>query len=308
MMRCLHPSRRPAGRPLGLARLALSLFLILALAAPAAAGHDAKKEPKKAIVVAAFGTSVPEAAPAIEKMVARVKAAYPGVPVTLCYTAAMIRAKLAKDGKRVPSPAEALAALPDQGVTDVALFSLQTVPGHEYHDLVRTAAAFSHMPKGLSRVEVTAPLLFTAEDFAKAAAALLGAAPKDRKPGEAVIFVGHGTEHPANMAYPALQYSLWRLDKNAFVATVEGTPSFDDAVAELKAKGVKKAWLIPLFAVAGDHARNDMAGKEKDSLASTLAAAGVETKAVLAGTAENAAVADIWIEHLKKTFDGLPGK
>ena len=308
MMRCLHPSRRPSGQPSGLARLALSLLLVLALAAPASAGHDARKEPKKAIVVAAFGTSVPEAAPAIEKMVARVKAAYPGVPVTLCYTAAMIRAKLAKDGQHVPSPAEALAALPDQGVTDVALFSLQTIPGSEYHDLVRTAAAFSHMPKGLSRVEVTAPLLFAQQDFAKAAAALLGAAPKDRKPGEAVIFVGHGTEHPANMAYPALQYSLWRLDKNAFVATVEGTPAFDDVVAELKAKNVKKAWLIPLFAVAGDHARNDMAGKEKDSLASMLAAAGVETKAVLSGAAENAGVADIWIEHLKTTFDALPGK
>lgn len=288
-------------------RIALSLFLALTLAAPAAAGHDAKKETKKAIVVAAFGTTVPEAAPAIDKMVARVKAAYPGVPVTLCYTAAMIRAKLAKQGKRVPSPAEALAALPDQGVTDVALFSLQTVPGSEYHDLVRTAAAFSRMPKGLSRVEVTAPLLFEAEDFAKAAAALVAAAPKERKPGEAVVFVGHGTEHPANMAYPALQYSLWRLDKHAFVATVEGTPSFDDVVAELQAKGVKKAWLIPLFAVAGDHARNDMAGKEKDSLASTLAAAGIEAKAVLAGSAEHDGVAAIWIEHLKKTFDALPG-
>lgn len=304
MVRPLHPSRHPSG----LARIALSLLLVLALAVPAAAGHDAKKEPKKAIVVAAFGTTVPEAAPAIEKMVARVKAAYPGVPVTLCYTAAMIRAKLAQGGKHVPSPAEALAALPDQGVTDVALFSLQTIPGHEYHDLVRLAQAFSGLPKGLSRVEVTAPLLFEQQDFTKAAAALLEAAPKDRKPGEAVVFVGHGTEHPANMAYPALQYSLWRLDKNAFVATVEGTPSFDDVVADLKAKGVKKAWLIPLFAVAGDHARNDMAGKEKDSLASSLAAAGIEAKAVLSGAAEHGGVADIWIEHLKKTFEALPGK
>ena len=42
----------------------------------------------------------------------------------------MIRAKLAKQGQHVPSPAEALAALPDQGVTDVAILSLQTIPGH----------------------------------------------------------------------------------------------------------------------------------------------------------------------------------
>jgi len=289
-------------------RMLVSLSLCLCLVAPALAGHDGKKEPKRAIVVAAFGTTVPEAAPAIEKMVERVKAAYPGVPVTLCYTAAMIRAKLAKDGKRVPSPAEALAALPDQGVTDVALMSLQTIPGNEYHDLLRTAAAFSRMPKGLSQVSVSAPLLFGKDDFPTVAKALLDAAPKERKPGEAVVFVGHGTDHSANMAYPALQYSLWRVDPNAFVTTVEGIPSFDDVVADLKAKGVKKAWLIPLFAVAGDHARNDMAGKEKDSLASALAAAGIEAKAVLSGTADRDAVAAVWLTHLKTTFDALPGK
>ncbi len=288
---------------------AIPCFLLcLLLAAPALAGHEAKKEPKRAIVVAAFGTTVPEAAPAIQKMVERVKAAYPGAPVTLCYTAAMIRHKLAGQGQQIPSPAEALAALPDQGVTDVALFSLQTIPGREYHDLVRLAQAFSGLPKGLSRVDVSAPLLFSREDFPRVAKALLAAAPKERKPADAVVFVGHGTDHPSDMAYPALQYELWRADKSAFVATVEGTPSFEDVVAELKARGIKKAFLMPLFAVAGDHARNDMAGKEDDSLASTLKKAGIETVPVLSGNADREAVAAVWMDHLKATYDALPGK
>lgn len=292
-------------RPLNtLTCLALCLFL----AAPALAGHEAKKEPKRAIVVAAFGTSVPEAAPAIQKMVERVKAAYPGVPVSLCYTAAMIRHKLAKEGKVFPSPAEALAALPDQGVTDVALLSLQTIPGHEYDDLVSLAKAFSGLPKGLSHVEVSAPLLFSREDFPRVAKALLASAPKERKPADALVFVGHGTDHFADMAYPALQYTLWREDKNAFVTTVEGTPGFEDVVAECTARGIKKAYLLPLFAVAGDHARNDMAGKEDDSLASALKKAGIEAVPVLAGNAEREAVAAVWMDHLKATFDSLPGK
>jgi sirohydrochlorin cobaltochelatase len=288
-----------------LTRVFLSLCLAVCLAAPALAGHDAKKEPKRAIVVAAFGTTVPEATPAITKMVERVKAAYPGVPVSLCYTAAMIRAKLAKEGKIVPSPAQALAALPDQGVTDVAILSLQTIPGHEYQDLLRTADAFSGMPKGLSRVAVSAPLLFAQEDFPRVAKALLEAAPRERKPSEAVVFVGHGTDHSANMAYPALQYSLWRLDPNAFVTTVEGTPSFADTVEELKKRDIKKAWLLPLFAVAGDHAHNDMAGKDKDSLASSLAAAGIAATPVFSGNGDREAVASVWLDHLKTTFDDL---
>lgn len=291
-----------------LPQMVLAICLCVCLAAPALAGHDVKKEPKRAIVVAAFGTTVPEAAPAIDKIVERVRAAYPGLPVTLCYTAAMIRHKLAKAGQHVPSPAEALAALPDQGVTDVALMSLQTIPGHEYDDLVRTAAAFSGLPKGLTKVAVSAPLLFFREDFPRVAKALLEAAPTERQPGEAVIFVGHGTDHPANMAYPALQYTLWRLDPNAFVATVEGTPSFDDVVAELGKRNVKKAWLLPLFAVAGDHARNDMAGTEKDSLASRLKAADIEVVPVLSGNGDHEAVAAVWMDHLKTVVQGLSGK
>lgn len=290
-----------------LSRTVLALCLSLCLACPALAGHEGKKEPKRAIVVAAFGTTVPEAAPAIDRMVERVRAAYPGLPVTLCYTAAKIRRKLAEAGKNVPSPAEALAALPDQDVTHVALLSLQTIPGHEYDDLVRTAAAFSGLPKGLDKVEVSAPLLFSRDDFPRTAKALLAAAPKDRTPGEAVVFVGHGTDHPADMAYPALQYALWRFDRNAFVATVEGTPSFEDAVADLKARGVKKAWLLPLFAVAGDHARNDMAGPEKDSLASLLKAAGIEAAPVLSGNADREAVAAVWMDHLKTAMARLAG-
>lgn len=136
----------------------------------------------------------------------------------------------------MPSPAEALAALPDAGVTDVVLVSLQTIPGHEYNDLLRTAAAFSGLAQGPPSGHGERAPAFRPGRLPKAAKALLDSLPKERQPGEAVIFVGHGTDHPANMAYPALQYTLWRQDPNAFVATamVEGTPSFADAVAELQ--------------------------------------------------------------------------
>lgn len=284
----------------------LSLGLTVAMATPAMAAHHATREPKRAIVIAAFGTTVPEATPAITKMVERVRAAYPGVPVSLCYTASMIRAKLAKQDKKIPSLPEVLAALPDQKVTDVAVMSLQTIPGHEYNDLLRTAKAFSGLPKGLHQVVVSAPLLFSPEDFPRVAKALLASAPKNRRPNEGLVFVGHGTDHSANMAYPALQYTLGRLDTNAFVTTVEGTPSFADVVAELQKRGIKKAWLLPMFAVAGDHAHNDMAGKDKDSLASTLAAAGIAATPIFTGNGERDAVAAIWMDHLKTVFDALP--
>lgn len=53
--------------------------------------------------------------------------------------------------------------------------------------------------------------------------------------------------------------------ENVFVATVEGYPSIESALRRMK-KSIKKTKLVPLLLVAGDHAKNDMASDEDDSL------------------------------------------
>ncbi len=67
----------------------------------------------------------------------------------------------------------------------------------------------------------------------------------------------------------------------------------------LLSKGVKKAYLIPFMSVAGDHARNDMAGDEPDSWKSILTKAGITSVPILKGTAEYDDIVDIWVDHLK---------
>ena len=175
---------------------------------------------------------------------------------------------------------------------------LHTIPGVEYHDVLRTAHAFKAMPGGME-VLVGCPLLFRHEDMERAVEAMLDAVPKARKPGEAVVLMGHGTHHPGNTYYPALQYYFWKKDPNVFVGTVEGTPSLEDIKAELKARNIKKAWLLPFMSVAGDHATNDMAGAEPDSWKSVLSKAGIKCTSVLKGTAEYDKIVDIWVDHLR---------
>jgi sirohydrochlorin cobaltochelatase len=51
--------------------------------------------------------------------------------------------------------------------------------------------------------------------------------------------------------------------------------------------------------VAGDHAHNDMAGEESDSLASLIKAAGIEVEAKLKGLGDDDAWADIYVERLR---------
>ena len=56
---------------------------------------------------------------------------------------------------------------------------------------------------------------------------------------------------------------------------------------------------MPFMSVAGDHARNDMAGGEEDSWQSILAGAGITSVPILKGTAEYDEIVDIWLDHLR---------
>jgi sirohydrochlorin cobaltochelatase len=273
------------------------LSLLLTQGALAAEGKKAPA-PKHGILLVAFGTSVPEAVQAIDAIKREAEAAFPGVPVRLAYSSHIIRDKIAGEGIKKSSPAQALADMAAEGFTHVAVQSLQSIPGREYTDVKATAEAFQAMPKGIAHVSVGRPLLYLPQDIDAAAEALLPTLPRHGK-GEAVVLMGHGTEHPANAAYSALQLALWKRDANVFVATVESTPSVDDLIPQLKRLGVRTAYLVPFMSVAGDHAHNDMAGKEQDSWASKLAAAGIAPKPVLVGLGSRPAVSRLWIEHLK---------
>jgi sirohydrochlorin cobaltochelatase len=134
---------------------------------------------------------------------------------------------------------------------------------------------------------------------------MIQAAPDARKPGEALVLLGHGTHHPGNAAYPAMQYYLHNRDKNALIGTVEGSPTLDNVLFELKAMRAKKAYLLPFMAVAGDHAVNDMAGDGPGSWKSVLEKHGFEVECVLQGTAGIDAVADIWVDHLRAAMERL---
>ena len=281
------------------------VILLMFLGAQAFAGHGAERAAKKGILLVAFGTTVPEARAALDNIDTKAKARFPGLEVRWAYSSRIVRQKLAGQGLHFDSPAMALARMMDDGFTHVAVQSLQTIPGEEFHALQRTVEAFSGLPKGMEQVTLGLPLLAEPADVEACAKAVMASLPPDRNKNEAVILMGHGTHHPANIYYPGLQYSLSRLDPLVLVGTVEGAPSLDDVRAVVKAHKVKKAWLQPLMAVSGDHAVNDMAGDGDDSWKSVLAADGVACVPLLRGTAEIPAFVDIWLDHLQAAVERL---
>lgn len=278
-------------------------------AVQAVAPEQVKHKPQEAdarqgIVLAFFGSSNPAVQAHIEAFAQQVRAAYPKAVVTLAYTSQRARAALRQRGVDAPSVAEVLARMPDQGVHEAMVQSMHVMPGYEYQDLQAVAAALSNLPKGLGKVQVGAPLLGNAQVLDAAAQALLQEIP-GRAADEAVLFVGHGTDHSGGLAYPALQYALSERDPLAFV-TVLGdgkfagpeVPSGERTLEQLRKAGVKKVHLVPLLMVAGVHMKDDIMGKEEDSWASRLRAAGFTVAEVRRGLLETPAARELFMRQI----------
>jgi sirohydrochlorin cobaltochelatase len=272
------------------------LFVFVSFAG--AQGHGEKKEKKVGILLVAFGSSEQSAQVSFENIEKRAKAAFSGIPIRWAYTSHIIRHKLAGQGKHLDSPEVALSKMIDEGFTHVAVQSLHTIGGAEYHDLRKVVGGFKSMG-AFQRIVLGYPLLATQEDMARVVKALMKNLPEERKPGDAVLLMGHGTHHPSNAFYAALMYQIQLVDSNVFVGTVEGFPDIDLMKEQLEKKGVKKVFLMPFMSVAGDHAKNDMAGEEDDSWISILTKAGFECVPILKGMAEYDDFADMWVNHIK---------
>jgi sirohydrochlorin cobaltochelatase len=277
----------------------LAIVIAFSLCATVWASDHGQKAPKKVgILLVAFGTSEDSAQVAFENIDKKTKAAYPGIPVFWAYTSHIIRQKLAKQGKQLDSPEVALAKMMDEGFTHVAVQSLHTTAGEEYHDLRRTVSGFEEMG-GFQRILLGYPLLATQEDMQRSVEAILETIPTDRQKGDAVVLMGHGSPHPSNAFYAALMFQLQLKDPNVFVGTVEGYPAVEDIKDMLLKKQITKSYLMPFMSVAGDHAKNDMAGDEEDSWKSILTKAGISCVPILKGTAEYDSFVDIWVSHIQ---------
>ena len=280
-------------------------FLSLFASHGAFAAEENKKPPKKGVLLVAFGTSVPEAKTAYDQVEAAVKKAFPETDVRWAFTSKIIRAKLAKQGKQLDSPETALARMMEEGFTDVAVLSLHVIPGEEFHDLHTNARLFSQMAGGIEHIAVARPLLSSHEDMVQVATALLKKLPPSRKPGDVVLYMGHGSQkHPADAIYAAMNYVFEQLDPNVLVATVDGYPSLEDLLPRIVERKPGKVYLIPFMAVAGDHARNDMAGDSPDSWKSILSGKGLASEPVLSGVAEYPEVVEVWLRHLREVLSG----
>lgn len=260
------------------------------------------------ILLVAFGTTIPTAREAFKRIDEQTRSAFPDTEIRWAYTSKIVRRRLAAQGTILDSPEIALARLMDEGYREVALLSLHVFPGREFHDLHHNVQLFSKMTKGFDRIHLAKPLLSSYEDLERVASVLIQAHPSERKSDEAVLYVGHGNQaHPADMVYTAMGHVLGTLDPRVLVGTIQGKPGVNELLPRLLSLGIARAWLVPFMAVAGEHARNDMAGDHPESWKSILAANGIESQVVMRGLAELPTIVDIWLDHLREALSRAAG-
>lgn len=270
-----------------------------------AMGHGKEAPEKKGILVVAFGTSVPEARSAIDTLVDAAKKAFPGVEVRTAYTSNIIRRKvLAEEGKVIDSPLIALARMQDEGFTNVVVQPTHVIRGEEFDDLAEVTDALSRIGGKYSfkAIAMGDPFLSTFEDYGKMAAILQRTYGNRAEGDGVVVFMGHGSPHPANAAYSQMQLLFDERNLRFALGTVEGFPSLDTVLARLEIMGAKRVTLVPFMIVAGDHARNDMAAPDDpESWRSVLETKGYRVNPVIEGLGSNPEVAALFVEHLRIT-------
>lgn len=312
-------------------RLLPLLLLALLLAAP---GESHAKvnvvSERPAIVLAVFGTSFPEALHGILTIRDEVQAAYPETPVRLAFTSNIIRRiwharrddaayraanlDIPREIFEVKAPLATIADLVDQGYGYILVQPTHIAAGEEFNDLaslvfsLNTISSIKERNRPFQQILLGRPTLGAPgikfpyrRDLERVATIMAVDVEQARQNGGALVYMAHGNRYFSTGVFFELELLMREMypDTPTYITMATGYPSMEDTVERLAADGVKNALLVPFMTVAGDHARNDMAGDDKNSLQSLLQARNIAASAKLEGLGERKEFARIFVDNIR---------
>ncbi|MDU2123896.1 MAG: sirohydrochlorin cobaltochelatase [Clostridium celatum] len=255
---------------------------------------------KKAILVVSFGTIYLDTLEkTIEKAERQIRDKFSEYDIYRAFTSHMIIKKLKEKYEIfVDTPEEMLEKLYEDGYEEVIMQPLHMIPGEEFIYINKIAELFKEKFEVL---KVGRPIFYYQgiEELPQDYSLFIEATKELYEENSAVVLMGHGTAHPANSVYGCLQ-AVFEDEgyENVFVTTVEGYPNFENVIRRLKRKNISEVTIAPLMVVAGDHARNDMASDDEDSLKSMLEAEGIKVDVHLKGLGENEKFNELYINRI----------
>ena len=198
------------------------------------------------------------------------------------------------------SVSEAFEQMKADGTEEIVVQPTYLLNGLENDSMTEQVAEYKAQFK---KVQIAKPLLSGKEDYIKTLEAILSELALEED--EALVLVGHGSNHLSNATYQNLEYTAYTTDhRQVFVGTIEGekeqemTKSHRMTLRKLGVTGYKKVRLMPLLFVAGYHAMKDIAA-DSGSWKSILEDAGYQVKPALIGLGEMESIRKIFVEHLE---------
>ena len=270
------------------------------------------------ILVVSFGTSFNDSRVATIGAVEKaIQAAYPDWAVRRAFTAQIIiNHVLARDGEFINNVDQALALAAEAGVKNLVVQPTHLMHGAEYDELVAALEPYQEQMNivvaepllgevGADATVINDDKMAIGEAAADAAALAAGyeSVAAAKEDGAAIVLMGHGTSHEANVTYDQMQTVMEKLGyDNVFIGTVEGEPEDTECgvvIGKVKDAGYTKVFLRPFMVVAGDHANNDMADPEDpESWLSQFSAAGFDSVVCqINGLGEIPVVQDTYVAH-----------
>ncbi|MBF0376417.1 MAG: sirohydrochlorin cobaltochelatase [Desulfamplus sp.] len=215
----------------------------------------------------------------------------------------------------IQSPTEVLQELYEQGHSWAVVQSLHIINAHELYRLVDEAKTIP------IRTSIGLPLLTSYSDYTSLADSMISKYKSHISEEEAVVFVGHGTDHPSWSSYLAFESIMrnhlnvfyvkhnidYSLNQNPsyqnkiFMGLIEGEPEQPEIIEAVIKSGAKKVYLVPFTLVAGVHFKEDIAGSE-DSWKSAFEDAGLSVEIEQQGIGYQDSVIDIFMEHIQEAF------
>lgn len=285
-------------------KLALSLFFQILLLCKAYGGGfvpsdflaELKPGEKAALLMVHFGTTYNDTRIlTIDALNQKAQEKFPELTFKEAYTSRIIIRRLKARGIQKDTPLEALLRLRTEGFTHILVQSSNIIDGVEMESLRRDIEKVQPFFK---EIRVGTPLLYSVDDCEKVISILtrrLASGDTSHKERQFVL-VGHGTYTHDTAIYSQMDYMLkangWH---NFHVGTIEGYPTFDTVLAQLKNMKSKEVTLLPFMLIAGDHAQNDISKEWKQQLGKN----GYTISVRMEGLGQIPEIQDLFIEHIR---------
>lgn len=267
----------------------------------------------KAVLVVSFGTTHEDTRiKTIEAIENDIRKIDENVKVYRAWTSKIIMKRVRENlGLEVDDVQKAMERMKKEGIKKLLVQPTHIINGIENDNMIRDVRKYESY---FEKIIFGKPLLTDDEDYEKTveitAKDIFDDIKSDcktdlsKETDAALVLMGHGTDHYVNPAYAALDYRFKAMGyENVYVATVEAYPYVETVLKQIGKKNFKKIVLQPFMIVAGEHAKEDMAGNKEDSWKRLFEAEGYEVYCVLKGLGEYSAIRNIFTQNIKKLLE-----